>query len=87
MPLEELLIILATFCVGGWLLNLIVRALADRLRGGRANDAQLQAWRDDLVGELHQVRRELAELGERVDFAERLLAQRGAAEALPPREP
>lgn len=87
MPLEELLIILITFGVGGWLLNPIVRALADRLRGGRATDAQLQAWRDDLVGELHQVRRELDELGERVDFAERLLAQRGAAEALPPREP
>lgn len=86
MPLEELLIILMTFGVGSWLLNPIVKALAERLRGGHAPEAQLQAWRDEVVGELRDVRRELAEVSERVDFAERLLAQRGAADALPPRQ-
>jgi len=78
---------LGVFGVGGWLLNPIVKALAERLRGGRATDAELQGLRDDLAGELQQVRREVAELGERIDFAERLLAQRGGTEALPPQRP
>ncbi len=86
MPLEELLIILMTFGVGSWLLNPIVKALAERLRGGHATEAQLQSWRDDIVAELRDVRREIGEVSERVDFAERLLAQRGAVDALPPRQ-
>ncbi len=53
----------------------IGRALAERLRGkarGPALDpAELEALRDELAG----VRQQLAELAERQDFTERLLAQ------------
>lgn len=54
----------------------IGRALADRLRGRSRERAlesaeQLEALRD----ELNSVRRHVAELAERQDFAERLLAQ------------
>lgn len=83
MPLDELLILVGVLGVGGWLLNPIAKAFAERLRGGRTADAELQALREDVVGELQQVRRELADLGERVDFAERMLAQRSGPEALP----
>jgi hypothetical protein len=61
--------------VCGWLLNPIARGLGERLRGHRAVDADLQAFRDDVVQELQQTRREVAELSERLDFAERLLAK------------
>ena len=57
----------------------LVRALADRIRP-RALDAgvkeELQLLREDLLAELQQARREIGDLGERLDFAERLLAKR-----------
>jgi len=55
------------------------RALAHRLREGAVTGADLAALSD----ELQEARREIAEMQERLDFTERLLAQdRGA---LPPR--
>ena len=75
--------ILALILFGGGTLFLlsvspIGRALADRLRGpaGPARDPELRA-------EVEALRQELAELQERVDFAERLLAQRRDAGRLP----
>ena len=57
----------------------LVRALADRIRP-RAVDAgvreELQVLREDLLAELQQARREIADVGERLDFTERLLAKR-----------
>jgi hypothetical protein len=58
----------------------IGRAVAARIRGQAAGDAEdvrgaLAEHRESLQGELDGVRRELGELGERMDFAERLLAQ------------
>jgi outer membrane protein TolC len=47
------------------------RALAQRLRDGAATTADVAALADDL----EQVRHELAEVQERLDFAERALAQ------------
>lgn len=59
------------------------RALADRIRGGRAD--AVKGLRDEVLGELQQVRGDVAELAERVDFAERLLAkEREAARLAPP---
>lgn len=87
---KEIVVIAASLLTIGatlWLLTPIVRALAERIRPHPpAIDPAAEAFRDDVLAELQQVRREIAELGERVDFAERLLAKRPEAERLgPPR--
>ena len=57
----------------------LVRALAERIRP-RGVEAglkdEIQMLRDDMLTEVQQARHEIAELGERMDFAERLLAKR-----------
>ncbi len=67
------------------LLYPLVRALAERLRprSGAGNE-EMQALREDVVQELQQMRREVAELGERMDFTERLLAKQREADRLAP---
>lgn len=56
------------------------KALADRI-GGRAPDAhEVQ----DLRGEVEELRNQLGEVQERLDFAERLLAKQRAVERLGP---
>ena len=55
----------------------LVRAVAERIRP-RVDTGikdELQGLRDDVLTELRDMRREVAELGERVDFTERLLAK------------
>jgi hypothetical protein len=57
----------------------LVRALAERIRSKNVDAGmreELQVLRDDLLGEIQQARREIGELGERVDFTERLLAKK-----------
>lgn len=54
------------------------RALAQRIREGSVTAEEVAA----LAGELEDVRRELGEMQERLDFTERLLAQQRGA--LPP---
>jgi hypothetical protein len=73
--------------VGGTLLAWpLVRALGERIRPrqGGASREELQTLREEVVQELQQVRREVAELGERLDFTERLLARQREAERLAP---
>ena len=55
----------------------LVRALADRIRprGDAGVKEELLGLREDVLAELREVRREVAELSERVDFTERLLAK------------
>jgi len=65
----------------------IGRAFAARIRGQAPGDAEdiknaLAEHRDALQTELDGVRHELGELGERMDFAERMLAQ-SREQALP----
>lgn len=63
----------------------LVRALAERIRprvDAGIRD-ELQGLRDDVLTELREMRRDVAELGERVDFTERLLAKQGEANRLP----
>ncbi len=56
------------------------RALADRLSGRRRDDTDVQ----ELRGEVEDLRRQLGEVQERLDFAERLLARQDErAGALP----
>ena len=57
----------------------LVRALAERIRTKNVDAGvreELQVLREDLLGEIQQARREIGELGERVDFTERLLAKK-----------
>jgi hypothetical protein len=67
----------------------LVRALAERIRT-RPTAAEtglreeLRAMREELLGEVETHRGELAQLGERMDFAERLLARQRDAERLAP---
>jgi len=59
------------------ILGPIAKAFADRIRGGvEGADAAL-------AGEVEHLRGQLAELEERLDFAERLLAQAREADQLP----
>jgi len=58
----------------GWMIALspVGKAIAERLRNG---PPQRGAEQEDLVDGVEQLRREVAELAERVDFTERLLGQ------------
>jgi hypothetical protein len=60
----------------------IGRAWADRIRGRVAPDPAADASRAELLDAMDGLRREVAELAERVDFTERLLS-RGSASAAP----
>jgi hypothetical protein len=55
----------------------LVRALSERIRPrvDHGIKDELVGMRDDVLTELRDMRREIAELGERVDFTERLLAK------------
>lgn len=60
------------------------RALAERIRNPGRSDA-VKALREELTGQLQLLHGEVAELAERMDFAERLLAkEREAARLAPP---
>jgi hypothetical protein len=74
------------FIFGGGTLFLLAispvgRALAERIKGRPAAAADAGAP-EDLRADLQEVRRELAELVERMDFMERLLAKSRDAERL-----
>jgi F0F1-type ATP synthase membrane subunit b/b' len=74
---------LAAFAVLCWCLvkiftGPIARAMADRLRGRQAAESD-----PAMLAELDQLRGRLAEVEERLDFAERLLAQAREADQLP----
>jgi hypothetical protein len=55
----------------------LVRALSERIRPrvDHGIKDELAGMHDDILTELRDMRREIAELGERVDFTERLLAK------------
>jgi len=76
-----------TFIFGGGSLFLLAlspvgRALADRIRHGTSAQGTGKAD-PEVVAELDQLRQDVTELQERVDFAERLLAQKPAPPRLP----
>jgi len=89
MP-QEVFILFAITLVGGFSVILLwpfMRALAERIRprGAAAGAERLQAEQDALAQELAQTRHDIAELQERLDFAERLLAkQQDPARIAPP---
>jgi F0F1-type ATP synthase membrane subunit b/b' len=94
MDIEGILAV-TLFLGGGTVFLLAIspigKAIAERIRGkGTTADAgelraELAEHKEALEQELEAVRREVGELAERLDFAERLLAQnRDAARLAPP---
>ena len=86
--MEDILAIILIFG-GGTLLAVsfspIGRAIAARIRGGAPDEhllAELDALRAQ-VADVDDLRTQVSELHERVDFAERLLSQEGGGRALP----
>lgn len=78
MPPEGVVFLSVVTLIGGFALLLpVVRALAERIRPQQESGIreELQALREDMAQELQQMRRELAELSERLDFTDRLLAK------------
>ena len=89
MEIEGVLAIV--FLFGGGTLFLlsispIGRAVAERIRGKGQGDvrAELADHKEALEQELEAVRRDMAELAERVDFAERLLAKQREGQRIGP---
>jgi hypothetical protein len=58
-----------------WVLRPIGAAIAKRIAGEHRKPGLDTADRDEILSELHAVREEVAELAERMDFAERMLAK------------
>ena len=78
MPPEGILFLTLVVFVGAvWLLRPLVVALADRTRG-RSVQATPEL-NEEVLQELHAMRQDIAELSERMDFAERLLAKQREA--------
>ena len=77
-PEEVFLSVLAM--VGATLLAYpLVRALAERIRPRALEPGvreELQLLREDVLTEMQNTRREIGDLSERIDFAERLLAKK-----------
>lgn len=85
-PQVTLLIALGFFAACAVVLFPLMRAIARRIEGRSSADPTLRAEVDQLrarVAEVETVHHRVLELEERVDFAERLLAQRREPERLP----
>lgn len=85
---EEFIFALIVMGFAVWLLTPVVRALAERIRSGerrpvRGFHDEVERVRDDLTEDIVALRREVADLTERVEFAERLLAKQRDPERLP----
>ena len=93
MNLEGILAIV--FIFGGGSLFLLAispvgKAVADRIRGGAAAALpesvrrELEESRAELESDVQQLRTEVSDLGERMDFAERLLAKQREDQRIAP---
>lgn len=79
--------VVALFAVVGafvFVIRPVVGAIAKRIAGEHRKPGLEPAERDEILNELQQVREEVAELAERMDFAERLLAKHSESGRLPP---
>lgn len=88
VPLAGMFTGLVSIVAVGWALTRMFQgpvgqALARRIQGkGGLPDAEVLAELEDIRGQLEQVQQRLADTEERLDFSERLLAQR--SEGAPP---
>ena len=82
VPITAMGIAIAAIVMSGLKKVMALRLEEARVRSGVIPGGTL-AELDQLRGEMDQVRQELAEVQERLDFTERLLAQRRDQERLP----
>ncbi len=75
MSPPEAVAALAFFGGGFWVLRPIAAALAKRISGEHRPPATDAGEREQILAELQDLRHEVGELAERVDFTERLLAR------------
>jgi len=93
MDAGAIAVLIPIVAVGGffaWMISLspLGKAFAERLRHGPVPPHQQgSAEREELAATVDALRQEVAELAERVDFTERLLARKSGADRLssPPR--
>ena len=84
-PEEGIKFLFLFLMLGGavWVLRPIGKAIARKLEGQAGADARaLEQTRDELLGEVDGLRQDVAQLSERLDFTERMLAKQ---QAEPPR--
>jgi hypothetical protein len=82
IPITAMLIPISAIVMGGILKLARLRLEEAKVRAGALPDGAL-AELDSFRGDVDQLRQELAEAQERLDFTERLLAQRRDQEKLP----
>lgn len=93
VPLAGMLTGVVTVVAIGWGLvrtfqGPVGQALARRIQGkGGLPDSEVLAELEDLRGQLEQVQQRLADTEERLDFSERLLAQRSEGAPVAPLPP
>ena len=89
--MEDILaLFIPIIAVGGffaWMISLspLGKALAERLRHGPVPPGATGGDQAELLESVEQLRREVAELAERVDFTERLIGQNQAGQLGKPR--
>lgn len=88
-PKDLFIMIFALCALGGAVsvLRPLAAALAKRIADGPKRDAsaeQLATVRAELLDELEQVRQQVTDLGERLDFTERVLAKQREGERIGP---
>jgi hypothetical protein len=77
-PEEGIKFLFLFLMLGGavWVLRPIGKAIARKLEGQAGADAKaLEQMRDELLGEVDGLRQDVAQLSERLDFTERMLAK------------
>ena len=74
------------FAGGFWVLRPVAAALAKRIAGEHRRPVPDPQERDALATEVQQLREDVTELQERVDFAERLLARQRDVQRIGPGE-
>jgi len=75
---------LAVFGGAFWVIRPVAGAIAKRIAGEHRRPGIDPAERDEILQELQQVREDLSELAERMDFAERVLAKHSEGGRLAP---
>ncbi len=84
MSPPEAVAMLAVFGGAFWVIRPVAGAIAKRIAGEHRRPGIDPAERDEILQELQQVREDLSELAERMDFAERVLAKHSEGGRLAP---